>query len=227
MSEAAKAQAEPISVETSSHATDVGSTATGETPVSSSSSPQKKAVTTDYTDEALHDMPKIKSGIQHLLTIALAKIHVQNQNGDKSLSMNKDMAKHIGVVLLNKINAFQLPPIQEWVRTNPRTGERTREQRMEDLSKYGCIHSLQVLAKSRRKSVCEFFGRNFFTWTNIWATIRDSIYEDESANPTMDRNVLKYSLTMFGKSLSATGESVCYSARICMITSTHSYIEFI
>lgn len=150
-------------------------------------------------------MPKIKNGVQHLLSIVLAKLHVQNQNGDKSLSMNKDLAKHIGVLLINKINSFPLPSIQEWVRTNPRTGERTKEQRMEDLSKYGCIHSLQLLAKSRKKSACEFFGRNYFTWTNVWANIRDSIFEDESENPTLDRSLLKFALTMFGKSLSATG----------------------
>lgn len=172
---------------------------------SSKSSTNKKAVTTDYTDQALHEMPKIKNGVQHLLTIALAKLHLQNQNGDKTLVMNKDIAKCIGMLLINKINTFTLPNIQEWVRMNPRTNERTKEERMEDLSKYGCIHSLQLLARSRKKNATEFFGKNYFVWTNVWANIRDSIFEDESENPTLDRNLLKFALTLFGKSLSAKG----------------------
>ena len=172
---------------------------------------KKKALTADYTDEALHDMPKIKNGVQHLLTIVLAKVHVQNQNGDNSISMNKDMAKHVGVLIINKINTYPLPSIQDWVRMNPRTEERTKEQRMEDLSKYGCIHTLHSLARSKKKSVCEFFGRNYFTWTNVWVHIRDSIFEDEAEKPTMDVNVLKFSLSMFGKSLSATGMYVFHT----------------
>jgi len=207
---------EPQPIEPSSSATAVASNTEHSTSSNNNSNQQKQqqqkksGLTTDYTDEALHDMPKIKSGIQHLLTIVLAKIHVQNQNGDKSLSMNKDVAKQIGVLIINKINTYQLPNIQDWVRMNPRTDERTKEQRMEDLSKYGCIHSLHILARSRKKSICEFFGRNYFTWTNVWVNIRDSIFEDEAENSTVDLNLLKFSLNMFGKSLSATGTYIYY-----------------
>ena len=208
---------EPPSIEPSSSATAVASIAEHITSSNNNSNQQKQqqqqkksGLTTDYTDDALHDMPKIKSGIQHLLTIVLAKIHVQNQNGDKSLSMNKDVAKQIGVLIINKINTYQLPNIQDWVRMNPRTDERTKEQRMEDLSKYGCIHSLHILARSRKKSICEFFGRNYFTWTNVWVNIRDSIFEDEAGNSTVDLNLLKFSLNMFGRSLSATGTHILY-----------------
>ena len=77
-----------------------------------------------------------------------------------------------GKLLLQAIQAHDLPSINDFVLQYPQLDEQTGVDRLDMLCKYKAVYGLHASAKKAGGRVSRLFGRSYFLWSRCWPQIR-------------------------------------------------------
>jgi hypothetical protein len=157
-------------------------------------------ILSSYSRQLMEEQPKIGVAAKNLIAMVLGRSmtdpssHLQFAN---DAHFTPDIALVCGRALLQAIQAFEPEDPMSWSVSHPQPEEQSGEDRLNDVIRYRCLHTLRSHAKAKNGKVSALFGRSFLVWSKSWSSIKSSITRPD----TVPEDLFEYFISMFERSI--------------------------
>jgi hypothetical protein len=157
-------------------------------------------ILSSFSRHLMDEQPKIGAAAKNLIAMVLGRSMTDPSNRmlfANDVHFTPDIALVCGRALLQAIQAFEPEDPMSWSVTHPQPEQQSGEDRLNDVIRYRCLHTLRSHVKAKNGKVSTLFGRSFLVWSKSWPSIRSSIARPES----VPEDLFEYFLSMFERSI--------------------------
>lgn len=115
------------------------------------------------------DTPQIYTTVKNLIAYLVGK--GLNSTKHDEVRLNSTNAMLCAKVLLQTIQAYELPNVEAYAATHPQLKEQTGMERLDQIIRYKTVLQLRSVALQHGGKVSRLFGRLYFVWTQCWEPI--------------------------------------------------------